>query len=115
MKRAVATVLVGTWLLAAGRVGWAGQSLENEKIRAAFDDRGLVSLWDKQRQRALRLTADRWSFIIDHHLVDSQYLKPRPPVREADRLRYTFREGRFDVAVVYELKPGWRFLTKLGA
>jgi hypothetical protein len=112
MRHGTAIVLTGILLLAAGNVGPAVEILENEKIRADFDAGGLVSLCDKQLNQALSFSADHWSFIIDHHLVDSVHLEPRERVREPDGIRYVFREGSFDVNVVYQLKPGWRFITK---
>ena len=103
------TILLATALTPS--IAWA-ETLENEKVLATFDDNGLVSIHDKQLDETLRFSADHWSFIIDHHLVDSLHLKPRDHVRESDKIRYVFREGAFDIEVVYELKPGWRFITK---
>jgi len=111
MRHGIA-ILLATPLLLVGASTGRGETLENESVLATFDDNGLASLYDKQQNQALRFSADHWSFIIDHHLVDSLHLKPREHVREPDGMRYVFREGSFDVAVVYELKPGWRFITK---
>ena len=90
----------------------SGQTLENEKIRADFDDQGLISIYDKQLDQTLAFSTDHWSFVIDHHLIDSRHLPAQKHVRDADGLRFFFREGEFRVEVVYQLKPGWRFVTK---
>ncbi|MBW2037871.1 MAG: hypothetical protein JRI41_10415, partial [Deltaproteobacteria bacterium] len=90
----------------------AAEVLENEKIRAEFDEKGLVSLHDKQLKQTLRFGSDHWSFIIDNSLVDSATFAPRKHVQESNRMRYSFRQGRFTVEVIYQLKPGWQFITK---
>jgi hypothetical protein len=86
--------------------------LSNGKIEAQFDDQGLISIHDKQLRQTVQFSGDHWSFIIDHSLVDSSILKAKKPTEEPGRIRYFFREGQFEVEVVYELKPGWRFVTK---
>ncbi|MCK5173535.1 MAG: hypothetical protein KAR47_09090 [Planctomycetes bacterium] len=88
------------------------ETLSNARIMAEFDDEGLVALTDKQLRRTLRFGGDHFSFIIDNSLVDSSLLTVKEHTAESGRIRYLFSEGSFTVEVVYELKPGWRFITK---
>jgi len=90
----------------------AAETLSNATVRAEFNEQGLVSLTDKRLEQTLHFAGDHWSFITDNTLVDSPILSAREHVPESGRIRYSFREGQFDVEVVYELKPGWRFITK---
>lgn len=102
---------VAVMLCQMASVGSA-ETLSNDLVEATFDDKGLVSIRDKKLGRALRFAADDWTVIVESNLVDSAHLAPREPVRESNALRYKFKEGATTVEALYELKPGWRFLTK---
>jgi len=111
MKHGIATLLTTGLLTIGSSTAWA-ETLENDLVLATFDDNGLVSIHDKQLDETLEFSGDYWSFVIEHHLVDSIYVPAKEHVREPNGLRYFFREGEFDIEVVYQLKPGWRFVTK---
>ena len=112
MKHVIAGGLAFTVLLAGAISGFAAETLENELIRVEFDKHGLVSLHDKALNKTLEFESDFFSFIIEHNLIDSANLEAREHTRDGNTLRYTFREGSIDMEAVYELKPGWRFVTK---
>jgi len=86
--------------------------LKNEFIQVEFKEKGLVSIYDKQLKQSLLFSSDQWSFSIENNLVESQNLSPIEFIKETDRIRYLFAEGEYDIEVVYELKPGWRFVSK---
>jgi len=50
--------------------------LENENLKVTFNDRGIVSIFDKMLNKNLELKADHWSFSIDNNWVESSNLIP---------------------------------------
>jgi hypothetical protein len=114
MRHAIAILLVTTLLPAGADIGRA-ETLENENVVASFDDNGLVSLYDKQLEKTLDFWGDYWSLVIEHHLVDSRYVPARKQVREAGGLRCFFREGEFDVEVLYQRDRGGSGVHLAGA
>ena len=73
MKHGIATLLTTGLLTIGASTAWA-ETLENDLVLATFDDNGLVSIHDKQLDETLEFSGDYWSFVIDHHLVDSIYV-----------------------------------------
>jgi len=114
MNKLTKIIRTGSMIIVLCAITSAGsaETLSNTKIKAEFNEKGLVSLYDKQLKQTIRFSRDHWSFIIDNSLVDSSILSAREHVQESNRMRYVFREGQFNIEVVYELKPGWRFITK---
>lgn len=86
--------------------------LENDRLVARFDDHGLVALHDKALNQTLDFGADHWAFSIENSYVSSDLLKPNRSSQEGTTRRYFFSAEHFVIEVIYELKPGWRFLTK---
>ena len=99
-------------LFGQGASAASAETLNNDRIEATFDGKGLVSIHDKKLGRDLRFSADHWKVTVDNDLLDSAEISPKGAVKEPNGMRYTFRDGDVTVEVVYELKPGWRFLTK---
>jgi hypothetical protein len=102
--------VIGTLLALAATASAA--SLSNDRISADFNDRGLASLHDEATRSTYHFSRDDFEFTIDGRRYDSGTLPA--PERSADetRITFTYREGPFEFAVVYELRPGWRFLSK---
>jgi len=86
--------------------------LDNGRIRAAFNDRGLVSLGTPQTGRTLAFSADPSSVTIDGTAVDIGGLGPAEIEMTPARIGYRYARDPFTFDVVYELKPNWDFLTK---
>ncbi len=112
VKLKITIGLTGMLLLASGIPGYATETLENDLVRAEFDDSGLVALHDKGLNKTLHFDSDYTSFIFDHNLISTQHLDVRDCVAEGDTVRFAFREGAVDIEVVYELRPEWRFISK---
>ena len=106
---ALALALVGTIL---GRPV-AAQTLANAQLRATFRGRGLASITDVADGRTHWLRADDFALTIDGKLLYGSAL-PEPVRSETPGgVRYRFRSGRsLTIDVSYELKPGWRFVSK---
>ena len=90
----------------------ATEVLENSKIKVEFNQTGLISLFDKQVKQALTLSSDQWAVTIDDNQIQSQNVSSADWMKESGRMRYVFTEGEYEIEVIYELKPGWRFISK---
>jgi hypothetical protein len=90
----------------------AGPKIGNDQVSAEFGDRGLMSLRDGEILGAYRFTGDHFAVTIDGKRYDSATL-PTPKRIEGDRrIDFEYRAGGFTITVVYETRPGWRFVSK---
>ena len=105
-------LLAGGLFLGIGSEVAASNRLENDRILARFDDRGLVSLHDKHLKQSMEIASDDWMFSIENSRVHSSKLEPRRSTQKGSRRSYVFGAEHFEIEVIYELKPGWRFITK---
>jgi hypothetical protein len=89
-----------------------GQTLANGLITARFGQTGLTSISDEAEDESYGLSRDAFSVTIDGARYGGP---PAPPARktaDAQRVTYTWDAGPHAIHVTYELKPGWRFLSK---
>ena len=113
MRRALLTIL----LLTAPMARLTAQSprtavLENGRVRAVFGPRGLTSLSDLATSRQHRFRRDGFSLVVDGRPLRSAELTAPTMEANADRVTYRWSGDGYRVRVVYELRPGWRFLGK---
>jgi len=104
-----------TALLLAGLAGRAraeGFALENGRLRAEFNDRGLVSLADLRTGRKITLSADPSSLTINGERMAVDSLGPAEVETKPAKLTFRYNKDPYTVDVTYELRPGWGFLTK---
>jgi hypothetical protein len=99
-------------LAAAGGCAVAADVLENEFIRAEFDARGITALHDKGNGQTVRFAQDGFSVGVDGDVIDSELFTPSAEAGDARRRAYRYSSGPRTVRVVYELRPGWRFVSK---
>jgi hypothetical protein len=118
-KRALSPGLVPTILAMAVLAGAAAipaaaeeMALDNGRIRAAFDDHGLVSIGTSKTGRTLALSADPSSVTIDGTAVLIGSLGPAEIEMTPAKVAYRYARDPYTFDVVYELKPAWDFLTK---
>ena len=88
------------------------QTLSNGILTARFGARGLSSLAAVGLDHPFDFTADEWSVTIDGTRYDSRTLRLPQRVTETNRVGYVYLVGPYKIAVVYELMPGWAFLSK---
>jgi hypothetical protein len=98
-------VLGSVTLSAAGR-------LQNDRLLAEFGPRGLRSIHDRATGRDLRFVQDGFAIQVDNESLDSVPLRPTVAQTTDTGRVYTFRAAPWTVKVVYELEPGWRFVSK---
>ncbi len=86
--------------------------LENGLLKAEFGDRGLTSLQDIATGARLRIGRDAWFVTVDGARLAAEDLKNVELKMEPSRLTFSSAASGWNVDLVYELKPGWRFITK---
>lgn len=90
----------------------ASTSLKNTKIVVHFDARGLRDIYDQAQHRTFRFAADGFSIQLGDETIRSEDL-PNPRVEKTPAsIRYVFDQGSYHIEVVYEVRPGWRFVAK---
>jgi len=97
--------------LAAAARGATAQTLANAHVRAEFDKRGLRALTDLADGHRYSLEADGFSVTVD----DETLTGSDPPLTiqvESQRVTYRYYASPVALEVRYELRPGWRFLSK---
>ena len=97
-------------LLAIGCCFAAG--LSNDKISAEFSERGLVSVHDTWSRATYHLSSEDFRITIGGETYSSASL-PAPTRKNSDlTVQYAYAAGPYKLAVIYELEPSWRFLSK---
>jgi hypothetical protein len=86
--------------------------LDNGRIRASFNDQGLVSIGSPKPDRTLTFSADPSAVTIDGAAVLIGGLGPAEIEITPAKVAYRYTRDPFTFDVVYELKPAWEFLTK---
>jgi xylan 1,4-beta-xylosidase len=100
-------------LLALVSLVRAGDSLENESVRAVFGPTGLTELKDKSAASAVQFAEDGFAVFAADDSVEAEFLAPSSVEAEFQTQRvYRYESGPWRVRVIYELQPGWRFITK---
>ncbi|MEQ1692262.1 MAG: hypothetical protein ABMA00_13310 [Gemmatimonas sp.] len=96
--------------LSASIVG--AQTLTNGQLRAEFGPRGLTSLNDLTSRRTHRLRGDEFALTLGDQTYASASLGTPSKRAIRDGVVYRYTAGTYVIEVSYELKPGWRFLSK---
>ncbi|MGI8498838.1 MAG: hypothetical protein ACR2OG_14790 [Gemmatimonadaceae bacterium] len=86
--------------------------LSNAHVRAELGERGLTALVDRTDNTIFRFAQDGFRLVLDTSVLESRALA-RPTRRTAQgRVIYGWLAGPYRIEVIYELRPGWRFLSK---
>jgi hypothetical protein len=86
--------------------------LANELLTAEFDDSGLIRLATAKSPFTLDLSNDSASLTVDGKRLAVPGISLTDTRQETDKLTYTYAAGGKTLQVVYELKPGWHFVSK---
>ena len=81
-------------------------TLSNRIVSAEFDERGLTSF------AGFHFSKDGFSVTMDGRMLDSERMALPRLIQEGQAIRYSYPAGEFQLEVVYELRPGWKFLSK---
>lgn len=109
---APAAALLAASVLPSAARAQSSLVLENGRLRAEFGDRGLASLRSLETGARLQFGRDAWAVTIDGVRLAAGDLRNAELKIEPSRLTYSYAAAGWNVDLVYELKPGWRFLTK---
>ena len=86
--------------------------LANDQLRLEFDSRGLLSMEDIALGRTFHFKSDGFNLKINQQAIDGAALRAVAVKAEPSKLTYTFRREPYQIEVVYELRAGWRFVSK---
>lgn len=106
MKLMLTAIFAAAWLASAA------DTLENDAVRAEFNAGGLVSLTDKASAKTVRLAADGFAVFAGNESLESDFLSPTLEQQSPTNRIYRFESGPWTARVVYELQPGWHFVSK---
>ena len=88
------------------------QALSNGIITARFGTSGLTSLEVTGIDEHYDFVRDDFSITIDGTRYDSQSLGTPQRITQPNRVGYIYTAGPHKLAVVYEVMPGWLFVSK---
>ena len=89
-----------------------GFVLDNGRLKAAFNDRGLVSITAVRTGRTIAFSADTTFLTLDGTVIDIGALGPAEIEMTPARLAFRYTRDPYTFDVVYELRPAWGFVTK---
>jgi len=87
-------------------------TLENERVSIELGQRGLSQIHDRQEAHTLHFDSDTFSLEVNDDVIKSADLAAKRSRRGKTSVVYAYDTGQWTVTVVYELKPGWRFVSK---
>lgn len=88
------------------------QVLANGQLRAQFGPRGLAAITDLAAAHTDRLGRDGFAITLAGTTLDARTLPAPVQERVPGGITYHWRANAWAVDVTYELKPGWRFVSK---
>lgn len=86
--------------------------LANEFIEVRLDRQGLTGLTDKVHGHTVALRGDACSLSVDDYTLSTAHRDPVRVEKQSHSFAYIYAIGGRTLKVVYELRPGWRFVTK---
>lgn len=86
--------------------------LSNDKVRAEFDGRGIVALSDIKTGDRVQWSGENFSLTIDGEKIEGAALGTPSVKKEKNSLTFNHTSGLYKMRVIYELKPGWHFISK---
>ncbi len=99
-------------LLASSGRGADAFRLSNGGLVADFDASGLVRIALANSSHSFSLAGDSAALTVDGETLDVRDLERVGITQRQDRIAYTYARGDKQLEVIYELKPGWRFVSK---
>ncbi len=87
-------------------------SLSNGELVAEFDATGLARVSLAKSGHALSLTGDSASITVDGQTLSVRDLERTGLTQRGHSVVYTYAAGDKRLEVIYELEPGWQFVSK---
>ncbi len=112
VRRSVLIARAIALALAATAQGAQAQTLSNASLRVTFGPRGITTLTDRVTARTDRLLSDDAVMTIGPDTIDTRALAaPSSELVEHGVVNH-YRSGTYLIDVRYQLRPGWRFVSK---
>ena len=105
---AMLSILVGLPPSTAGQPA----TLDNGMIKAVLDDGAVVRLESTACKRTIDISDDSARLSVDGKPLEVPGLTPIGARVQAESVVYRYSAGDKEMQVIYELKPGWHFLSK---
>ena len=86
--------------------------LDNGIIEAEFGTGGLLRITDTASRQSIELTEEPVALTVDSEKLALAELKSADIRQRKDSVTYTYQAGDRQLRVIYELKPGWHFVSK---
>lgn len=87
-------------------------TLENNRLSAAFDNHGLVRLTDRKSRYTLDLETDSAALTVDGQALAGPGLRLDTIQQRRHSIAFRYVAGDRTLEVLYELEPGWHFVSK---
>ena len=87
-------------------------TLDNDFLTVSLDATGIRKIHDKQIDRTVDLSRDQFSLAVNGYTIESSSIRPTVTQEKDTTVAYVYCSGDYTVKVVYELKTGWRFVSK---
>jgi hypothetical protein len=107
-------ILSVLWSGLAAGVATAAQNLtlNNGELAADFDDAGLARVTLLEAGQQVEFGGDSATLTVNGDKLAAPGLKRAATTRRKESIIYTYAAGDRQLQVIYELKPGWRFVSK---
>lgn len=109
LRRSIVVVLLAFGLAGADA---RAQTLSNGIMTARFSGTGLTSIAVRGVDPHYEFSTDAFSLTIDGTRYDSATLGVPQRITEANRVGFVWTAGPHKITAVYELMPGWLFVSK---
>ncbi len=86
--------------------------LSNEYLAVTFTDQGVSLVKERQSNLSLPVVNDHFMLVIDGDTLNSTGMTPARVTRDKESRTEHYEEGGYRISVIYELKAGWRFVSK---
>ena len=88
------------------------ETLDNGAVTATFEDGALVRLRNTASNRVLELSGDSAAMTVNGEQFAAPGRKLIATERRPDGIAFKYEAGDKQFQIVYELKPGWQFVSK---
>jgi hypothetical protein len=86
--------------------------LDNGLLRAEFGGNGLTELRDIASDRVMKFSSGALAVILEGREIRTEKLRAVEMKILPGSVTYLYEDGDFHIEVVYELKAGWRFVSR---
>ncbi|HKJ33251.1 MAG TPA: hypothetical protein VKA34_15555, partial [Balneolales bacterium] len=86
--------------------------LQNKYVRAYFTSEGLTKLTDRGLHKSYSFQYDKFSITLNGHKINRQSLQLASIHERKNQLVYTYTNPDYTITSIYQIKPGWHFISK---